>query len=126
MSIRTRQWRKRSSNRLTRPTRFSAIRRSERNMMSLERIGISREGFNRLRGGVNNSQGAASIATEQETVESSLSSAGPGSAIFLRRFLEGLGEDRAVQDLADVRLDLSAAVTSRPTSWLHSKKLCTD
>src|SRR5213082_1953373 len=126
MSRRTKRPPKKSLRKSTKPTKSWAIRRSERNTISLARIGISLVDFSPLPDGGRSSLAADFINTAAATVGSNSNLAELGSAISSRRFSAVAAGVQLLVGSADVRQQPSAGVMSKRTSWLRSRRLSMD
>src|SRR5258708_15483987 len=119
---------KKNLRKSTKPMRCLAILKSVRNTISSARIGIDRAvSSRRLTGNGKDSNPAAdfingaamaaefnSSSTERGSATSSKHSSAVAAAVLLS------------VDLADVRRQRNVAPMSKPTSWSHLKKHCTD
>ncbi len=96
--------------------------KNEKNTINSAQIGIDRADFNRPRNGALNRRKVDIINGAAMAAAFNLNSAGPASAISLKRFSAEAAAARLSADLADVRRRWSAGPMSRPTSWLRWKK----
>src|SRR5436190_6627935 len=128
MSPRIKRPPKKNLRKSTKPMRCLAIPRSARNTISSARIGIVRAGFNRrLAGNGKDSNPAADFINGAAiAAEFNSSSTEPDSATSSKHFSAVAAAVRLSADLADVRRQRNVAPMSKPTSWSHLKKHCTD
>src|SRR5882724_10594911 len=119
---------KKNLRKSTKPMRCLAMLKSARNTISSARIGIDRAGSSRrLTGNGKDSNPAADfINGAAMAAEFNSSSTEPGSATSSKHFSAVAAAARLSADLADVRRLRSVAPMSKPTSWSHLKKRCTD
>src|SRR5947207_12932140 len=128
MSLKIKRRPKKNLRKSTKPMRCWATPRSARNTTSSARIGIVRAVFNRrLTGNGKDSNPVADFINGAATaVEFNSSSTELDSVTFSKLSSAVGGAARLSADLADVRRRRSAAPMSKPTSWSHLKKRCTD
>src|SRR5437899_5610113 len=119
---------KKNLRKSTKPTRCWATRKSARNTISSARIGIDRAGSSHLlTGNGKDSNPAADFTIGVAMAEEfNSSSTERGSATSSKHSSAAAEAALLSADLADVRRRRSVAQMSKPTSWSHLKKRCTD
>src|SRR6266487_5598276 len=128
MLPKTRRRPKKNLRKSTKPMRCLAILKSARHTSSLARLGIYRAGSTRrLTGNGKDSNPAADfINGAAMAAEFNSSSTERGSATFSKHSSAAAAADLLSADSVDVRRRRNAAPMSKPTSWSHLKKRCTD
>src|SRR5947208_5136353 len=121
-SPRTRRALKKNLRKSTKRTKYEETQKNEKNTINSAQIGIDRADFNRPRNRALNRRKVDIINGAAMAAAFNLNSAGPASAISLKRFSAEAAAARLSADLADVRRRWSEERMSRPTLWSHWKK----